>query len=76
MAVTSANQSGGPNTRSADEVLAQLEGRIELLIDGGVAPGGAPSTVVDCISDDLTILREGPITLQDLQSSLDRHRAS
>lgn len=76
MAVTSANLSGGRITRTAPEVLAQLEGRIELLIDGGVAPGGAPSTVVDCSGEVLTILREGPIKLHELQRISDRPIAS
>ena len=66
LAVTSANLSGGPNPSSAEDVLAQLDGRIDLVIDGGLCPGGLPSTVVDCTADDLRILRQGPLTLQDL----------
>jgi L-threonylcarbamoyladenylate synthase len=62
LATTSANLSGGSNPRDAQEVLAQLEGRIELVIDGGAAPGGVPSTVVDCSGPQLTILREGAIS--------------
>jgi L-threonylcarbamoyladenylate synthase len=62
LATTSANLSGGPNPHDAQEVLAQLDGRIELVIDGGAAPGGVPSTVVDCTGDELSILREGAIS--------------
>ncbi len=67
LAVTSANLSGGENTSTADEVLAQLEGRVELVLDGGRTPGGHPSTVVDCTSTDLRILREGPILWKDIK---------
>ena len=62
MAVTSANISGQPSPSTAEEVFAQLAGRIDLIIDGGKTPGGVPSTVVDCTSKDLKILREGPIS--------------
>jgi L-threonylcarbamoyladenylate synthase len=61
LATTSANLSGGANPRNAQDVLAQLEGRVELVIDGGDAPGGIPSTVVDCTQDLPKILREGAI---------------
>ena len=70
LAVTSANLSGQANTTNAQEVLAQLGGRIDLIIDGGIAPGGVPSTVVDCTGEDLIILREGPISLEAMQAIL------
>jgi L-threonylcarbamoyladenylate synthase len=62
MAVTSANRSGEPNAQTAADVLAQLAGRIELVLDGGRVPGGVPSTVVDCTAAEPRILRDGPIT--------------
>jgi L-threonylcarbamoyladenylate synthase len=68
LATTSANLSGGPNPRDAREVLDQLDGRIELVIDGGAAPGGVPSTVVDCTSSALVVLREGAIPTADILS--------
>jgi L-threonylcarbamoyladenylate synthase len=70
LAVTSANRSGGENTCTAQEVQAQLDGRIELILDGGQTPGGMPSTVVDCTGQQLVILRQGPITAADLQQAL------
>ncbi len=66
LAVTSANLSGEPNTRTAQETYSQLSGRIDLIIDGGETPGGMPSTVVNCTGDHPKILREGPITLEAL----------
>ena len=70
LAVTSANLSGEPNTRTAQETYSQLSGRIDLIIDGGETPGGVPSTVVDCTGDHPVILREGPITLEALLDNL------
>ena len=70
MAVTSANISGQPSPSSAEEVFAQLGGRIELIIDGGKTPGRVPSTVVDCTSNEIKILREGPISLEEIKLKL------
>ena len=70
MAVTSANISGQLSPSTAQEVLAQLGGRIDLIIDGGTTPGGVPSTVVDCTDMEIKILREGPIALEEIRSKL------
>jgi L-threonylcarbamoyladenylate synthase len=70
LAVTSANQSGSENSCTAQEVLAQLGGRIELILDGGLTPGGTPSTVVDCTGAAPAILRQGPITEAAVQEAL------
>jgi len=66
LAVTSANRSGQPSARTAGEVYAQLNGRLPLILDGGETPGGLPSTVVDCTGSEPLILRQGPITLEQL----------
>jgi L-threonylcarbamoyladenylate synthase len=70
MAVTSANLSGQPSPSTAQEVLAQLGGRIALIIDGGKTPGGIPSTVVDCSGQEIRILREGPILKDQIWAAL------
>lgn len=70
MAVTSANISGQPSPSTAEEVYAQLGGRIDLIIDAGKTPGGIPSTVVDCTGNQLRILRQGPISLAEIKSRL------
>jgi L-threonylcarbamoyladenylate synthase len=69
MAVTSANISGQASPSTAEEVFSQLNGRIPLIIDGGKTPGGIPSTLVDCSGEEIKILRQGPITLDDLLSA-------
>jgi L-threonylcarbamoyladenylate synthase len=70
MAVTSANISGGESPRTAVGVYAQLAGRIHLIIDGGITPGGVPSTVVDVTGEEPIIIREGPISLETIKSIL------
>lgn len=70
MAVTSANISGKQSPVTAEEVFEQLAERIKLIIDGGKTPGGVPSTLVDCTTPELKVLREGPISLQELLSAL------
>ena len=70
MAVTSANISGGQNPSTAQEVYDQLNGRIPLILDGGTTQGGIPSTLVDCTGESPMILREGPITLDELLAAL------
>jgi L-threonylcarbamoyladenylate synthase len=70
MAVTSANISGRESPSTADEVQAQLGGRIDLIIDGGKTPGGVPSTLIDCSGVEPVILRPGPITLDELFTAL------
>ena len=64
MAVTSANRSGDPNPTTAAQVLSTLGGRIELILDGGLTPGGRPSTVVDCSQHPPVLLRSGPVSLE------------
>ena len=70
MAVTSANLSGELNTESASEVASQLNGRIHLIIDGGKAPGGIPSTVVDMTGEMPIVLRTGPISEAEVLTAL------
>jgi len=70
LAVTSANLSGRGSSSTARGVEAQLEGKIALILDGGVTPGGIPSTIVDCSGFQPVILREGPISLEQILNAL------
>jgi tRNA threonylcarbamoyl adenosine modification protein (Sua5/YciO/YrdC/YwlC family) len=70
LAVTSANISGAASSVTAQEVFAQLGGRIPLILDGGRTPGGVSSTVVDCTGREPRILRLGPISLKEIQKAL------
>jgi L-threonylcarbamoyladenylate synthase len=71
MAVTSANLSGQANTVTAEQVLAQLDGRIELLIDGGQTPGETPSTVVEMTGAAPRVLRAGGISAAQIAAALE-----
>lgn len=66
LAVTSANRSGMANPVTAQDVMTQLEGRIDLVIDGGACTGGVPSSVIDCTSADIKILRQGAIPAEEI----------
>jgi L-threonylcarbamoyladenylate synthase len=70
LAVTSANLSGQPSASTAQEVLDYLGGLIPLILDGGRAPGGVSSTVVDCTTPEPVILRPGPVSMDELLSAL------
>ncbi len=66
LATTSANRSGEPSALDASQVVAALGEAVALVLDGGRAPGGRPSTVVDCTQDPPQLLREGPIALEEI----------
>jgi len=68
--VTSANRSGQKDCRSAEEVLAQLDGRLALILDGGPTVGDKPSTIVDCTTDHPVIRREGMIAPAEIERVL------
>lgn len=61
LAVTSANTSGEPPACTAAEVESQLGDAVDLILDGGIAPCGLPSTVVRASDATITIIREGAI---------------
>jgi L-threonylcarbamoyladenylate synthase len=61
LTATSANLSGEKELADPAEVIALFHGRIEIVVDGGPSPGGAPSTIVDLTSSEPRILRMGAI---------------
>jgi L-threonylcarbamoyladenylate synthase len=67
---TSANVSGHPPSASPDDVAASLGDRIDLLLDGGAAPGGAPSTIVSLRNGAVTLIRAGAIAWDRVLESL------
>jgi L-threonylcarbamoyladenylate synthase len=68
---TSANVSGLPEAGDAAEILAELGDGIDLILDGGPASGGQPSTVMDCTGDRPLVLREGAIAITRIAAILD-----
>jgi L-threonylcarbamoyladenylate synthase len=57
----SANPTGVAPPVTADEVLAHFDGVVELILDGGATPGGAPSTVLDVTVEPPRVLRQGAV---------------
>ena len=58
------------NPHDATDVHRQLNNRVPLILDGGRCPGGIPSTVVDCTTDKVSILREGTISQLEIEEAL------
>lgn len=70
LATTSANRSGFPSTTRVDEVLEQIGDQVDLIVDGGECKGRVPSSVVDCRSKEIKILRGGAIQKEEIYRSL------
>jgi L-threonylcarbamoyladenylate synthase len=64
LAVTSANLSDQINPQTAQEVFAQLAGRVDLILDGGQLEIGQASTIIDCTGAKPALLRAGPIPFE------------
>lgn len=70
LAATSGNLSGARDPASALEVMAQLNGRIPLILDGGPTRGNVPSTVVDVTRNPPIVRRVGVISVEQLRTVL------
>ncbi len=68
---TSANRSGWPEGRDAADILDQGGDAVDLVLDGGPAHGGPPSTVIDCTRELPVALRVGAISLDRIGAVLD-----
>jgi L-threonylcarbamoyladenylate synthase len=68
IAAPSANASGKPSPTAATHVLDDLDGRIDMILDGGITNIGIESTVLDLTTDPPVILRPGWITREMLMS--------
>ena len=62
--------SGLPEASDAGEIRDQLGEAIDLILDGGPARGGPPSTVVDCSAPTPRILRDGAIGADAIRRTL------
>lgn len=70
LAAPSANLSGRPSPTTANHVIQDLDGRIDLVLDGGPAGVGVESTVLDLTGQVPVILRPGGVTLEALRGIL------
>ena len=76
VAAPSANLSGRPSPTTATAVMADMAGRIEMVLDGGACEIGLESTVLDCTAAIPTILRPGGVTQEMLAACLGQVQAS
>jgi L-threonylcarbamoyladenylate synthase len=67
LAAPSANRSSELSPTRAEHVLAGLDGRIDLILDGGPTANGIESTVLSLVDDRPVLLRPGPISVSDLE---------
>lgn len=70
LAVSSANISGQPAAVDADEAIAMLGEAVAVVVDGGAAPGGVASTIIDATGPRPRLLRAGAIPVEDLDAAL------
>jgi L-threonylcarbamoyladenylate synthase len=72
IAAPSANSSGKPSPTKAEHVQRDLEGKVELILDGGACGVGLESTVVDGLNEDgnIRVLRPGGITVEEIERAL------
>ena len=63
----SANLSTRPSPTTAEEVMHDMDGRVDMVIDGGPCHIGVESTIVECTDDAVTILRPGGVTIDMLK---------
>lgn len=70
IAAPSANLSGRPSPTTARHVRQDMDGRIDMIIDGGAVGIGIESTIVDMTGDRPTILRPGYITPEMIKDIL------
>jgi len=67
----SANRSGHVSPTNAAHVLADLRGRVDLIIDGGATPVGIESSIVACLGEPI-LLRPGGVPREDIERTLGR----
>jgi L-threonylcarbamoyladenylate synthase len=67
LAAPSANASTRPSATTAGDVLEDMDGRIDLILDGGACEVGVESTVVDGLCDPPVVLRPGGLSIEDIR---------
>lgn len=67
---TSANVSGDPPAQSAEEARRIFDGKVDIILDGGPSQVSESSTVVDLSSEEIWLLRKGPVTGEEIMAAL------
>ena len=68
IAAPSANVSGRPSGTNVQDIIEELDGKVDYIIDGGSTAIGLESTVIRVVNQKIEILRPGKITLDELES--------
>jgi len=70
IAAPSANLSGRPSPTSVAHVLSDLDGLVDMVLDGGNCEHGLESTVIDCTTHPCAILRPGSVTKEMIEAEI------
>ena len=70
LAAPSANRSGGPSPTIAEDVMADMDGRLPLILDSGACGVGVESTVITLAGEQPMLLRPGFVTKEQLEQVL------
>ena len=68
IAAPSANVSGKPSGTNVDDIIEELDGKVEYILDGGSTDIGLESTVIKVDEENINILRPGKITKEQLKT--------
>ena len=71
IAAPSANLSGKPSPTRASHVIEDMMGRVDIIIDGGNCDVGVESTVFDIAGEQMSVLRPGAVTLEQILTVVD-----
>lgn len=67
IAAPSANISGKPSGTKVEDIIEELDGKVQYILDGGVTDIGLESTVIKIDNGVIDILRPGKVTKEELQ---------
>lgn len=70
IAAPSANVSGKPSSIRLEEIKPDFDNKVEAFIDGGVCSENIPSTIVKVVDGQVKILREGVISIEDINEKI------
>ena len=70
IAAPSANITGEPSGTNLQEIKKHFDGKVDYFIDGGDSELGVSSTIVQAIDGKIKILRQGSITLEQIEKEI------
>ncbi len=71
---TSANYSGEPPSISGNEVAKKFLTPIDLILDGGKTKTKIPTTILDCTSEELRLLRIGAVIEEEIENFIESNK--